>query len=103
TYNLDKYDGAGNVYMSTNDMTKLIHAFRTNQLLNKTATQSLLSEDGKNTYPKPYRYGFYQYKHHQRFRGIFFGSDVVAYSNNKLDQPYDGNTNKTLEFIYINI
>lgn len=112
TYNLDKYDGAGNVYMSTNDMTKLIQAFRTNQLLNKSTTQSLLSEDGKNTYPKPYRYGFYKYEHHQRVRGIFFANDIVAYSNNnyiitlacnKLDQPYDGNTEKALEHIFTNI
>lgn len=112
TYNLDKYDGAGNVYMSTNDMTKLIQAFRTNQLLNKSTTQSLLSEDGKNTYPKPYRYGFYKFEQHQRVRGIFFANDIVAYANNnyiitlacnKLDQPYDGNTEKALEHIFTNI
>src|SRR5699024_413196 len=42
TYNIDNYHGDGNVYISTNDMTKIIHAFRTNQLINKSTTQSLL-------------------------------------------------------------
>lgn len=110
--NLDQYDGAGNVYMSTHDMTKLIHSFRSGKLVNKASTQSLLSKDGQNTFTRPYRYGFYQYENHQRFRGMFFSHDVVAYStdnyvitlaSNKLDQPYDENTEKALEHIYTNI
>nr|WP_263313770.1 serine hydrolase domain-containing protein [Mammaliicoccus sp. Marseille-Q6498] len=110
--NLDKYDGAGNIYISTDDMAKIISKFKSGQLLSHSSTQNLLTVTDKNIYPSSYRYGFYKYKDFQRFRGIFYSNDIVTFANdeyivsiasNQLEQPYDGNTEKTLKHIFSNI
>ncbi|WP_239703063.1 MULTISPECIES: serine hydrolase domain-containing protein [unclassified Mammaliicoccus] len=53
---LDKYDGAGNIYISTDDMAKLVSQFKSNKLLSKSSTDNLLSKASTNLYPSPYRY-----------------------------------------------
>lgn len=107
--NLDKYDGAGNVYISTHDMAQLVSKFKENKLVSKTSTQNLLSLPDQGYYPSSYRYGFYKFKDYERYRGIFFANDIVTYSNdeyivtiasNQLYQPYKSNTENMLKYIY---
>ncbi|WP_323702805.1 serine hydrolase domain-containing protein [Mammaliicoccus sp. Dog046] len=109
---LDKYYGAGNVYISTNDMAKIVLNFKNGHLLNKNSTQNLLAPAKFNLYPGTYRYGFYNYPKHQRYRGLFYKNDFVTYSNknyvvsiasNKLPQPYDGQLEKHLKHIFTKI
>lgn len=109
---LDKYDGAGNIYISTDDMAKLVSQFKSNKLLSKSSTDNLLSQASTNLYPSPYRYGFYSYPNHQRYRGIFYQNDFVTYSNNefivsiasnKLNDHYHGDTEKILKHIFKDI
>ena len=47
---LDKYDGAGNIYISTDDMAKLVSQFKSNKLLSKSSTDNLLSQASTNLY-----------------------------------------------------
>ncbi|RTX84148.1 hypothetical protein CD108_11105, partial [Mammaliicoccus vitulinus] len=63
-------------------------------------------------YPSSYRYGFYSYLNYQRYRGVFYQNDIISYSNNryivsiasnKLSEPYQQETEKSLKYIYINI
>ncbi|RIN13975.1 class A beta-lactamase-related serine hydrolase [Mammaliicoccus vitulinus] len=110
--NLDKYDGAGNIYISTDDMAKLINKFKSGQMLSSSSTANLLSTGNNNIYPSSYRYGFYSYLNYQRYRGVFYQNDIISYSNNryivsiasnKLSEPYQQETEKSLKYIYINI
>ncbi|WP_016911280.1 serine hydrolase domain-containing protein [Mammaliicoccus vitulinus] len=106
--NLDKYDGAGNLYISTDDMAKLINKFKSGQMLSSSSTANLLSTGNKNIYPGSYRYGFFSYLNYQRYRGIFYQNDIISYSNNryivsiasnKLNEPYHQETEKALKHI----
>lgn len=110
--NLDKYDGAGNIYISTNDMAKLVKKFKSDSILSHSSTVNLLSTGDLNLYPGTYRYGFYNYLNYQRYRGIFYKNDIVTYSNdhyilsiasNKLPEPYNQQTEKMAQHIFTNI
>ncbi|MDT3995073.1 serine hydrolase domain-containing protein, partial [Mammaliicoccus fleurettii] len=81
--NLDKYDGAGNIYISTDDMAKLVKKFKSDRILSHSSTVNLLSTGDLNLYPGTYRYGFYNYLNYQRYRGIFYKNDIVTYSNDR--------------------
>jgi len=109
---LDKYDGAGNIYISTDDMAKLVNQFRMKQILNESSTDTLLSQIDTHIYPSSYRYGFYRYPNHQRYRGIFFQNDFVTYSNdqyiisiasNVLKDHYQSDTENMLKHIFKDI
>lgn len=109
---LDKYDGAGNIYISTNDMAKLVNQFKMKQILNESSTDILLSQIDTHIYPSAYRYGFYRYPNHQRYRGIFFQNDFVTYSNdqyivsiasNVLKDHYQSDTENMLKHIFKDI
>ncbi|CAG7914193.1 Putative penicillin-binding protein PbpX [Mammaliicoccus sciuri] len=109
---LDKYDGAGNIYISTNDMAKLVNQFKMKQILNESSTDILLSQIDTHIYPSSYRYGFYRYPNHQRYRGIFFQNDFVTYSNdqyivsiasNVLKDHYQSDTENMLKHIFKDI
>lgn len=106
---LDKYDGAGNIYISTDDMAKLVNQFKTKQILNGSSTDILLSQIDTHIYPSSYRYGFYRYPNHQRYRGIFYQNDFVTYSNdqyivsiasNVLKDQYQNDTEDILKHIF---
>lgn len=109
---LDKYDGAGNIYISTDDMAKLVNQFKMKQILNESSTDTLLSQIDTHIYPSSYRYGFYRYTNHQRYRGIFFQNDFVTYSNdqyiisiasNVLKDHYQSDTENMLKHIFKDI
>ena len=109
---LDKYDGAGNIYISTDDMAKLVNQFKMKQILNESSTDTLLSQIDTHIYPSSYRYGFYRYPNHQRYRGIFFQNDFVTYSNdqyiisiasNVLKDHYQSDTENMLKHIFKDI
>lgn len=109
---LDKYDGAGNIYISTDDMAKLVNQFRMKQILNESSTDTLFSQIDTHIYPSSYRYGFYRYPNHQRYRGIFFQNDFVTYSNdqyiisiasNVLKDHYQSDTENMLKHIFKDI
>lgn len=109
---LDKYDGAGNIYISTDDMAKLVNQFKMKQILNESSTDILLSQIDTHIYPSSYRYGFYRYPNHQRYRGIFFQNDFVTYSNdqyiisiasNVLKDHYQSDTENMLKHIFKDI
>lgn len=110
--NLDKYDGAGNIYISTDDMAKLVKKFKSDRILSHSSTVNLLSTGDLNLYPGTYRYGFYNFLNYQRYRGIFYKNDIVTYSNdryivsiasNKLPEPYNQETEKMAQHIFTNI
>ncbi|WP_239749665.1 serine hydrolase domain-containing protein [Mammaliicoccus sp. O-M53] len=110
--NLDKYDGAGNIYISTDDMAKLVKKFKSDRILSHSSTVNLLSTGDLNLYPGTYRYGFYNFLNYQRYRGIFYKNDIITYSNdryivsiasNKLPEPYNQQTEKLLQHIYSKI
>ncbi|MFY2151688.1 serine hydrolase domain-containing protein [Mammaliicoccus sciuri] len=109
---LDKYDGAGNVYISTDDMAKLVNQFKNKQILNGSSTDILLSQIDTHIFPSSYRYGFYRYPNHQRYRGIFYHNDFVTFSNdqyivsiasNKLIEPYQSDLENMLKHIFRDI
>ncbi|RIO17872.1 class A beta-lactamase-related serine hydrolase [Mammaliicoccus sciuri] len=109
---LDKYDGAGNIYISTDDMAKLVNQFKNKQILNGSSTDILLSKIDTHIFPSSYRYGFYRYPYHQRYRGIFYQNDFVTYSNdqyivsiasNVLKDHYKNETEDMLKHIFKDI
>ncbi|WP_210136242.1 serine hydrolase domain-containing protein [Staphylococcus sp. GDQ20D79P] len=108
--NLDQYFGAGNVYMSTNDLSKLMLNLKYKDIVSSNTKKLIFSTD--NTFPKNYRYGFYVYPTHERIHGNFYGNDIVQYSNNEyiitlasnyLPKPYDNEVEKDLKHIFIKI
>lgn len=108
--NLDQYFGAGNVYMSTNDLSKLMLNLKYKNIVNPEIKKIIFSTD--NTFPKNYRYGFYVYPTHERIHGNFYGNDIVQYSNNEyiitlasnyLPKPYDNEVEKELKHIFSKI
>lgn len=108
--NLDQYFGAGNVYMSTNDLSKLMLNLKYRNIVSSNTKKLIFSTD--NTFPKNYRYGFYVYPTHERIHGNFYGNDIVQYSNNEyiitlasnyLPKPYDNEVEKDLKHIFIKI
>lgn len=108
--NLDQYFGAGNVYMSTNDLSKLMLNLKYRNIVSSNTKKIIFSTD--NTFPKNYRYGFYVYPTHERIHGNFYGNDIVQYSNNEyiitlasnyLPKPYDNEVEKDLKHIFIKI
>lgn len=108
--NLDQYFGAGNVYMSTNDLSKLMLNLKYKNIVSSNTRKLIFSTD--NTFPKNYRYGFYVYPTHERIHGNFYGNDIVQYSNNEyiitlasnyLPKPYDNEVEKDLKHIFIKI
>ncbi|MEX5937087.1 hypothetical protein [Mammaliicoccus sciuri] len=93
-------------------MAKLVNQFRMKQILNESSTDTLLSQIDTHIYPSSYRYGFYRYPNHQRYRGIFFQNDFVTYSNdqyiisiasNVLKDHYQSDTENMLKHIFKDI
>lgn len=112
TKSLDKFFGAGNIYTSTDDMAKIVLNFKNGQLLNQISTQNLLAPAEFGLYPSYYRYGFYNYPKHQRYRGIFFNTDFITYSNdqyivsiasNQLIRPYNEQLESSTKHIFTKI
>ncbi|QJF26298.1 serine hydrolase [Mammaliicoccus vitulinus] len=109
---LDQYYGAGNLYMSTDDISKLMLKLKTKKIVNTETTNLLFNSHNRDIFPKNYRYGFYVYPTHNRIHGNFFGNDLVQYSNEKyvvtlasnyLPKPYNNQVEKHLKHIYIDI
>lgn len=109
---LDQYDGAGNLYMTTDDISKLMFYLQTQKLLNPELTKVLLNPDVTESLPKPYRYGFYVYKTHNRIHGSFYDNDLTQYSNkdyvvtlasNHLNFPYNSEVETHLTHIFTRI
>lgn len=78
---LDQYYGAGNLFMSTHDMARLVNDLQQNNILNQAVTTSLLQEIGSTKYPESYRYGFYSTPQVNRINGVFFGQIFTVYFN----------------------
>ncbi|RIO69471.1 serine hydrolase, partial [Staphylococcus borealis] len=78
---LEQYYGAGNLYMSTHDMARLVNDLQQNNIFNQTVTTSLLQEIGSTKYPESYRYGFYATPQVNRINGVFFGQIYTVYFN----------------------
>ncbi|EHJ08473.1 serine hydrolase domain-containing protein [Staphylococcus simiae] len=80
---LDQYYGAGNLYMTTADMGKLILGLQHDKVVNPSITNALTHEYGTKQYPEQYRYGFYVGPFNDRVNGVFFGQTFTAYFNDK--------------------
>lgn len=78
---LDQYYGAGNLFMSTHDMARLVNDLQQNNIFNQAVTTSLLQEIGSTKYPESYRYGFYSTHQVNRINGVFFGQIFTVYFN----------------------
>lgn len=78
---LDQYYGAGNLFMSTHDMARLVKDLQQNNIFNQAVTTSLLQEIGSTKYPESYRYGFYSTPQVNRINGVFFGQIFTVYFN----------------------
>lgn len=78
---LDQYYGAGNLFMSTHDMARLVNDLQQNNIFNQAVTTSLLQEIGSTKYPESYRYGFYSTSQVNRINGVFFGQIFTVYFN----------------------
>lgn len=78
---LDQYYGAGNLFMSTHDMARLVNDLQENNIFNQAVTTSLLQEIGSTKYPESYRYGFYSTPQVNRINGVFFGQIFTVYFN----------------------
>ncbi|WP_425254811.1 serine hydrolase domain-containing protein [Mammaliicoccus sciuri] len=108
--NLDQFFGAGNVYMSTFDLSNLMLNLKYNNIVSPEVKKVIFSND--NTFPKSYRYGFYVFPTHERIHGNFYGNDIVQYSNNEyiitlasnyIPKPYNNEVEKGLKHIFIKI
>ena len=75
---LDRFYGAGNVYMSSKDIGQFANQFIHGKLFNPIVMQQLLSYDFTE---QAYRYGFYKKSGHYRMRGYFFSTDSVCWFN----------------------
>lgn len=78
---LDQYYGAGNLFMSTHDMARLVNDLQQNNIFNQAVTTCLLQEIGSTKYPESYRYGFYSTPQVNRINGVFFGQIFTVYFN----------------------
>lgn len=78
---LDQYYGAGNLFMSTHDMARLVNDLQQNNIFNQAVTTSLLQEIGSTKYPESYRYGFYSTPQVNRINGVFFCQIFTVYFN----------------------
>ncbi|PTL04477.1 methicillin resistance protein FmtA [Staphylococcus haemolyticus] len=78
---LDQYYGAGNLFMSTHDMARLVNDLQQNNIFNQAVTTSLLQEIGSTKYPESSRYGFYSTPQVNRINGVFFGQIFTVYFN----------------------
>ncbi|MDT3949499.1 serine hydrolase domain-containing protein [Staphylococcus haemolyticus] len=78
---LDQYYGAGNLFMSTHDMARLVNDLQQNNIFNQAVTTSLLQEIGSTKYPESYRYEFYSTPQVNRINGVFFGQIFTVYFN----------------------
>ncbi|MBF2756947.1 MULTISPECIES: serine hydrolase [unclassified Staphylococcus] len=78
---LEQYYGAGNLFMSTHDMARLVNDLQQNNIFNQAVTTSLLQEIGSTKYPESYRYGFYATPQVNRINGVFFGQIFTVYFN----------------------
>ncbi|WP_164993393.1 serine hydrolase [Macrococcus sp. DPC7161] len=98
---LDRFYGAGNVYMSSKDIGQFANQFIHGKLFNPVVMQQILSNDFTE---QAYRYGFYKKPGYYRMRGYFFDTDsvcwfnrnvVVVLNNNKL-KPSEIKNNENL-------
>lgn len=80
---LDKFYGAGNVYMSTEALATLTHQLATNQIFDAKTTNQLMDNLAIDVAQK-YRYGFYKEQGYYRTRGYMYGQDVVCYFNQNI-------------------
>ncbi|MGV3129958.1 beta-lactamase family protein [Staphylococcus sp. IVB6181] len=78
---LDQYYGAGNLFMSSRDMAKLVVNLQENKIFSPAITQKMLEEVKTNDYPSTYRYGFYSYGAGNRINGMFYGHQMTSYFN----------------------
>ncbi|MCU7556356.1 serine hydrolase domain-containing protein [Macrococcus capreoli] len=79
-FGLDKFVGAGNIYMSPKDMGVFLNYLMQNKVLNQQQLDDLFAPSIFNT-DSNYRYGFYLKKGFYRTRGYFFGTDFVGLFN----------------------
>ncbi|WP_114603678.1 serine hydrolase domain-containing protein [Staphylococcus sp. EZ-P03] len=79
---MEQYYGAGNLFMSTRDMAKLILNFQENKIFPESITTPMLFEFKTPAYPSIYRYGFTTYGQQHRVNGNFFGEKLTSYFNN---------------------
>ena len=77
---LDKFYGAGNLYMSPKDMGVLLNDLMHYKVLNKSQLDSISKPLIFNT-ESAYRYGMYLKKGYYRTRGYFYGTDFVCLFN----------------------
>ncbi|MCI2947394.1 beta-lactamase family protein [Staphylococcus caledonicus] len=105
---LDQYYGAGNLYMTTHDMVKLVNHLQHNKIFKQSITTPLLQVFGSTAYPEAYRYGFYVTPQYDRINGVFFGQTFTVYFNqqyvvvvasNKVDRS-KGSNEKVISYIY---
>ncbi|UTH00752.1 serine hydrolase domain-containing protein [Macrococcoides canis] len=105
---LDRYIGAGNIYMSPENMGTLVNDFIHYKILDKAATDAILST---NTLGEDiqYRYGLYRKKGYFRTRGYFYGTDFVVWFNkdktvvmatNKIKADHIKDNEKLLEQVF---
>lgn len=81
---LDQYDGAGNLYMSSQDLAIYISNYQQGNMLSKSITRELLTESKTKKYPGEYRYGYYvKPEGYKRVNGVFFGTVVTSYFNDE--------------------
>ena len=76
---LDKYYGAGNMYMSLKDIDILSHLFANHLIFNKSKTEFILAPDRYNN--QKYRSGISLRDNYLRLRGSLYAHDVVVYFN----------------------
>lgn len=105
---LDKFYGAGNIYMSPKDMGILLNDVMQYRVLSKSQLDSISKPMIFNINSK-YRYGMSLKKEYYRSRGYFFGIDfvslfnhnkVVVVATNKLTQNEIPNNEKLAQQIY---
>lgn len=78
---MDHYYGAGNLFMSTRDMGKLIVNLQEGKILPSKDTHELLYDLHTPKYNEAYRYGFYSFENGNRINGMFFGHQMTSYFN----------------------
>lgn len=111
TDTLQQYYGAGNLYMTTTDMGRLLLSLEKDKIFNSSITNPLLHEFGTTRYPSYYRYGFYAYPKYNRVSGMFNGQNFTGFTNgnytviiaaNKVSRKTTNNEYK-IDHIYHNI
>ncbi|GGA99333.1 protein FmtA [Macrococcus hajekii] len=106
-YGLDQFDGAGNIYMSAQDMGLLARAFYDNKLFSADETTLLKTNVDDNA--QPYRYGFNVKRGYLRLRGYFYNQEVIcwfdkrftlAIASNKIDPKKAKHNEENLLKVY---